>query len=700
MQLHKFFRNFFVSNFCLLLPISIFAIGWIPPQVKVEVSGHGENSVVVSDGADELWGSRYGGRKDFDLWHFQLGRGMTLGQLVFQFSDSKDKQCIRRFFLQQWHLLDFEIDGTELEPLEGCPHRYALKSVHITHIKPLSLRIAIGMFCVEMLACLFSLLPLWGEGAPKMLPESFLSALAISLLLNVVLPLQTYWTNQTAFPFSPNELYVDLSIRFVAVLIMGMLALFLGARCFGRWVPWMGLAWAYCIYLSSGLLSIGMPSMTGDWSFYDNRFRAVWDALVWFSVFACAFLSRNTSRLFFVLTAGILIVLSVASLGDVKREETVDSTKLVVSDFCPLDEIADCATYSSRRNVMVFILDSLEREQAHAIVNDAECEKEFYRAFQGFTEYTDNVGAMSSSGFAVANLFTGKYFETGMGIREYFMSVYSRDSVLTEFLDADWDCCLLTSSLGVGYSTHRGSKTSREREMQVSPMSRPMQDAFAWSLADICRFRCLPFILRRLYLNVLTHTLAMRGFIREWNVYPRLAHGAVKDDSPGAFLFMHTEGVHVPIIYNRRGEQLASDFNTNDGCIEMGVCVLRQLAQLFSQYRKVGIYDNSLILVLGDHGRHRSFFAAGDAKALPNNARPCLWIKPVGSTHEFAASGLPTSHSRIFEVLAQSISTDLSERDIQELLQQDERCYQYIPLAGEESEVWNIHRDGRSFRVR
>ena len=67
-----------------------------------------------------------------------------------------------------------------------------------------------------------------------------------------------------------------------------------------------------------------------------------------------------------------------------------------MNDFSPIETVIRSVTYSTNRNVMVFVIDSLEREQAHAIMEDAEAGPELREKFRGFTEFTNNVGAASS----------------------------------------------------------------------------------------------------------------------------------------------------------------------------------------------------------------------------------------------------------------------------------------------------------------
>jgi hypothetical protein len=162
--------------------------------------------------------------------------------------------------------------------------------------------------------------------------------------------------------------------------------------------------------------------------------------------------------------------------------------------------------------------------------------------------------------------------------------------------------------------------------------------------------------------------------------------GDISPDEKGTFLFVHTAGVHVPILFNRHGEQLPKANNSDAGCIESGIFVLRQLGRLLDDYRKRNIFDKSLIIVLADHGHHGGEWADwhGAESAFPGNGRPFLWVKPPYCNHPFTASGAPTSHAKLFALLGEACNCELSDCDIQHFLSAEDRVYRC-----EANSVWH-----------
>lgn len=132
---------------------------------------------------------------------------------------------------------------------------------------------------------------------------------------------------------------------------------------------------------------------------------------------------------------------------------------------------------------------------------------------------------------------------------------------------------------------------------------------------------------------------------------------------------------------------------SDEACVEMGVFVMKQLGGLFDAYREKGIYDNSMIVVMSDHGPHTSSYEDGE---LPDKARPFLWIKPVGAAHAFRTSRLPTGHAQLAGLLRAASRKTLTEGEIEELIQADVRRYFWLRAGmGPEYKDYLVDREGR-----
>lgn len=690
----KCLRNFLVSNICALLPLMWTAMGWMPDQVKVYMRGEeNENAVALYCDKQLLWGENYGRWAEGWIWRFYLRDGMRWRDLEFRLPPGKVPEDIKSIDYQKWKFLIMKADGAGLVPV-GAGDGWQFDELRFEHFGFASHSVAWGIALTELL--LLSLSYLFArrhreEAWNTLFGPVVLTALTLSFLMRVALPVQSYLVNQSAYPFSPGVLTTFVVLRFAWMFAVTVVSLGLLSRCFGRWVLGGVLSFAVCVYLETGLLSTGLPELNGDWWPFRNRTRALWDTVAWSSVFILSAVLHPIVKHKYPFVAFCLLVMSLASLFDVKCEGKANLSKLIVHDFSPIETVVRSVTYSNKRNVLVFIIDSLEREQAHAIMNDPDGGAELRRKFRGFTEYLDNVGAWNTSLPAVANIFTGLNPSESIGVADYFAAPYSRDSLLVDYLDAGFAVFIDTKALGYGYTNHRKVDISQSPHENVS--SSRVDGDLKWTLEEVVRFRSCPFAVKYTMASLTGFRVPMQS---DWGderiLFPVLAKGSV-DGERGSFIFCHTRGVHWPVEINRRGERLMHPNNTSQGCEEAGIWVLGQLGLLFDQLRDRGVYDNSMILVLADHGNH-DWSGKVSCEGLPGNGRPFLWVKAPGSTHDFIADNAPTHHGRIANLLKKACRADLTEEEIQDILTAPHREYRMAADFGGEINVWVVERDG------
>lgn len=677
-------RNFIVANICALLPMLWAGLGWMPDQVKVAWRGEEANPVAILHDGMVLQGEDYGRWEEGRVWRFYLREGMSWKKLAFRLPAGKGAGDVGRIDLQKWKLARWSKDGTGLEPADDLENGWRFGKSRFGSLGFASRGVACGLMGLEVwllgLSWLFA--RFHREEAWKTLcPSAALVALALTALMQVALPVQSYWANPSAYPFSAGELCGAVAMRFAWVFALSLVAIGSLARCFGRWVLGAALAFAVCVYLESGILSAGLPELNGEWWFFRNPTRAMWDAAAWGGVFAVFAALHPIMGKRHGLVALCLLAMVAASMFDVNQEQKADTSSLIVHDFSPIETVVRSVEYSTNRNVLVFVIDSLEREQAHAIMEDPEAGPALREQFRGFTEYVDNVGATMGSEFGVANLFTGKYQEGVKGLANYFVSVYGSTSVLADYLEAGWDVHAATSALGYGFTTGKGG-TAGAAEARDGK----------WGLGDVVRFRWVPFGAKWRCAQITELGKWHGGGIgRERVAYPILATGKIHGESCGSFVFVHTKGVHWSVRWDREGNQLAGSDDTWAGAVEGGIYVMRQLGWLMDAYRERGLYDHSLVVVLADHGNHGH--GADEPDGLPGMARPFLWVKPPGSRHEFSSSHLPTTHAKVSALLREASRRAVGEDEVGEILASERRLYRQV--RGLARKDWWVEPDGQ-----
>ena len=693
---------FILVNFLGLFPVLWMGLGWMPDQVKIYMKGMEElPGAILSDGT-ALLGEDYGLWKGGRVFRYYMRGGMDWSSLSFRFPGKSGIMCVDRIALEKWKLFSLGKPGKELKKKEGTNDEYffdhpRFDSVGLAHGK---VTWALGMVELLLLGMSWVAARRRSEEWKSLWPSVVCVSLVATALMQVALPVQSYLANRLDYPFAPGSLVMPISIRFVFVGALSILSIGVLARCFGRWVLSMVFAFSICVYLESGILSNGLASLNGDILFLLNRTRMFWDALVWCGIFVLVLGMHIFLRRRYVSASLCLAIMVLASMFDTKRGNVVDKSHLIVDGFVPYGTVIQNVSYSTNHNVMVFIVDSLEREQAHAILEDPEAGAQLRNSFRGFTEYTNNVGALPNTILSVPNMLTGHYPDGLEDMVDYVWSCYGEISALRDYLEVGHDVFVTTPALKCGYASRR-DETRESGKHVMSAVDTAGNGGATWSIRDFSRWRWMPFCTKASCAGLTLIASGRNGEEREWGVYPKLSRGKLDPASPGTFLFVHTDGLHFPISRNRQGEMLADADGSDHAAIEQGIFVMKTLAELFEAYREMRIYDKSTILVLGDHGgngREQNFRDRQEGR-LPRNARACLWIKPAGSDHEFGTSNLPTSHANLAELFKRLAKGPLSEDAIKEVLQSDKRIFRLIGLWGANWTDWVVDADGAFTRM-
>ena len=685
--------NFAIANVCAALPLLWAVLGWMPDQVRIQMKGGQPPALVV--GGTVQQGEKYGAWQDGTVWRFYMREGMAWENLEFRLPEGMGAEDVGRVALQKWKLVVLEKEGKGLERVAGSENGFRFT-------EPAGGRVGMASGCVE-----------WGLWGAEMvlLAASWLAArkrreyrwgrlwagagwvgFGVAFWLWVAVPVQSWVGNESAFPFSEGELACWTGMRFALGWAGWAAGLWLLSGCFGEWVLGGGLSFGICVWLETGVLSAGLPELNGDWRPYWDFSRGVWDAAVWAGVFAGILGAHRWLKGKYGWAGVVLAAMAGAALADMEQEAKPDAGQFVVDDFCSIGEVVRSVVWSPKKNVLVLVVDSLEREQAHAIMEDAEAGPGLREQFRGFTEYVDNVGALWNSWSGVANLMTGRTPKSLAGLPDFHASIYAEASVLADYLREGYDIYMGTEALGYGWTNRR--KGGGDSANKGDVFRRRMAGELGWNLAELIRFRCWPFVGKKVVASLTGMGVpGHANWGREEILYGVLRTHGVGGRDTGVFALFHTRGVHPPVERSRDGERLARPDPSNRGCIEAGIWALRQVGGFMDALKEKGIWDGATILVLADHGNH-DHRGDGAEAGVPGNGRPFLWVKMAGSTHDFAADATPTYHGKVANLLRILALRDVGESEIGDLLAAEVREYRVKTDWGAGMRVWRVGRDG------
>lgn len=514
--------------------------------------------------------------------------------------------------------------------------------------------------------------------------KNLIVAALLAWVICLIVPLQSYLGNATQLPCSRVSVLVELAGCFVVgTAILWLLLQAVGTRVAGI-LHVVLLSFVLCGYLEVGVLSIGCPALDGGTEYYENFSRGLLDAGVW----ALAVVLTVALRRWWKIVALALLVLTAASLFDVRLEKSADVVAASGQKIVPNAGVVKSGFYSSRRNIIIYVLDCLTTPHAARVLEESP---EIASAFDGFVCYTNNVGMADCTVSGIAGIMTGQHLPSVEEQVEYASRCFSSNTFAQAYVDEGSPVFFRPGSFHFGYVANApvvalsGSEATDRR--WTPDLLRRMQDQQRWNLLEITAFRMTPFILKaRVYRAIADHWMeglqdagyGYMSFLERW-AYPILAEAPIRDDVAKTLQFWHTEGSHPPLGFNRKGERDGVPRTFYEERFEKTWYALSQLAGLLRTLKARGVYDQTCFVVLSDHGRE-PLRADGSVwpTDLPARAQSVLWVKPIGARGPVAFSAAPVSPQHIAALMTKMRTADLDRAAIEEILVMPNRLYREV----------------------
>lgn len=507
----------------------------------------------------------------------------------------------------------------------------------------------------------------------KFLDEEMLSlwgSTLFTVFFTIVMPVQTYLANMESFNYSFGELITSLVGSFLVCLV-GSYSLLRLTRPFCGLVPHL-LVFSVVLYeyLETGILAMDFPELTGDMSFFGDHARACKDTFILCVVMVIPLAFYRWASYTVKWGSLFLLVVSMASLFDVKVVKRVRHEGPLSDGFHAHQDIVESAVFSEKNNRLMFILDSVSTPVALDALKELPS---FVATLDGFIAFTNNVGMHSQTYVGVAGLMTGRHCSSVSTMREYGFSCWGEISFLYDYMT---NGIPVFASLGsfseFGYTNAKIVSKRVADADQTCPMRQRIDSQQCWSLEEIVKFRLTPFafgmkawMLEQMYVGWNTAQRANS----EGVLYPLVAAMPVVATN-GALHVYHTIGCHQPFDIDRYGRRY-SDVDDSDGRICEKACyAFLQLQKLFSVLRQRGLWDDALIVITADHG-----IDYGNG-IYPQRAFPLLLVKPPYAKGPLLFSDVPTGHDRIATLMRGSLGLErISKENVSDLLVSSNRFF-------------------------
>jgi len=424
----------------------------------------------------------------------------------------------------------------------------------------------------------------------------------------------------------------------------------------------------------------------------------VWISAILFSVIFYRDVEKPVVHLAFAIFSLQLIVFIYTGLQNadrlLKKAESLTSS----------NALHEIYRFSPKRNVLHIILDSFQTDILKEIISD-DIEGEYYRsALEGFIFFEENTGVYPYTYFALPAILSGEIYRNHMPKGDFIKKVFSGKMLLNSAFEAGFEIDLATEVLMLGMLTN-----GRYTNSYLVPSNYHVTGkAYALSeiakLLDLTLFRLVPHFLKKHVYNgqrwCLQNLFASAEY---WKFFYfssnsflySLTQNMSADRTAPVYKFFHLMGPHAPMVVNSDCTYAGGELpRVRETVIAQSRCTLNFVIALLKRMKEFGIYDDSLIVLMADHGGHIAPNRFKPKKVIDGNisfeidpwlvamATPLMMIKVPHASGPLQISAAPASlldtTATISSVLG--LDEDFSGRSILNLSsseQRDRRFYYY-----------------------
>ena len=467
----------------------------------------------------------------------------------------------------------------------------------------------------------------------KAFSDCFIICLFTSLSFFLIGPVSLYISNADEFAFFISDI---LPLLFGSTVIC--FAVLFGICCLIKRrkprsvVSAIILGIGIGFFVQSSFMSGGYGQLNGqqiDWNGMIGRGlvnTAVWIACIAVPVVISLLAGKGKRFQAQKIIGGMVLGIQVVSLlvmlftsgvlfGDKNEEFTISTS--------------DAFTLSDEKNVVVFLLDNFSSVLYEEIINE---DSAYQERFNGFTYFPDTSGIGCTTKGSLPFILTGLWNENTMKYKDYLNAGY--DNALYNALeDLDYDTRLFVDKKYVGsQSVDFFDNMYREKATVSVGKTTGLMYKFT-------AFTYMPHFLKPLfwfYTGEFASTTQASDSTLKLNPDPTFYKSLVRNgisvngDYKGAYRFYYLSGAHSPYNMNENAESVPSGSVTMK---QRGQGALKIVSTYLEELRKNGLYDNTMVVVLADHGDWED-------EVVFN---PMLFVKPFASETE----GLGVSNAQI-----------------------------------------------------
>ena len=341
-------------------------------------------------------------------------------------------------------------------------------------------------------------------------------------------------------------------------------------------------------------------------------------------------------------------------------------------------------TFSKQKNIIIIVVDGARSDIFEEIYNTINEEEKEY--FNGYTFFKNTTGSFNITYYAVSAILTGKSYDFNEELFKSYKDIFTSNTSLPYRLK--------NLNYFVEVYPYDAKSVYLSPEIVDNIKKRPIMSVFNNSgfnkIFKLIEFNFLPHFLKRAFfesheLFVLNTELkkannndlpqsfvnylgTIRRFVFNIGVLAQFKDGPV-------FKYYHFHGAHPPFFHDENLEPVKLPFNIDSYKRKYQGFLVWTLKSLQLSLTAEGVYDDTMIIVAGDHGFYIPEIASLKRKQIDNLEiidqgmidwlKPLLLIKPFNAPlDKMKTSTAPASIYDIPATIYDALNLDNSSKNI------------------------------------
>lgn len=529
------------------------------------------------------------------------------------------------------------------------------------------------------------------------------SGIALSFLMSFLLciyaPIDLYLTNFSEFWMRPSLLIPPIAVLFVgifAVLSLGFIVAKLINSTFYKICLGIVSGTFIGLYIQGNFFLKNLPSMDGTkpvWSdFPAERLKSIIAFAVPILVMVALFVifrkkekTLKNATVIGSLCISLMLIFTLTFLfisTDTTKKRTLTST--YTNEF----------VMSNDKNMVVLILDAVDGDKfTEALERDGELADEL----DGFTYYDDALSSYPYTSRSLPMIFSGKWYENDSKFSNYRMNAFDKSPLISKLesekynigiyekydMDLSYDVFKNRFDNCIAARMDYSSRYSYELILSMAAVKYAPWDLkhYGWEL-DRYQQKCR-------YSDATTTAF-------DWS--DLTFYNSIKNENPicvadeKSARIIHLHGAHVPFQYDKKLEKILDEkdasYESNiDACVTL-------LKQYIARLKESGVYDNSAIVILADHGYSCS--EEYNDEYILGRMHPMLMMKGIGEKHSLQYSSAPIAYEDLADAFVKLLDGSTGDKVFKYTDNSPRTRRAIIYAYGKEDYMYEILTDGNA----